>query len=302
MTVVALSTMFAQQGRFADGAEFARFAREAGFAAIELSHATPPEHVEEVLAAAELPVAAVHAPAPLRHLEDGRPNSALNLAALDEGERRAAVAEVLRSLELAHRAGAGRVVVHLGHVVAPDGERPHPLERRLRKLYEARAIDGDEARACRAALLAWRAGAAPPFLEQARRSLEELVQAARGFGIVVGIETRLHIHEIPLPEEAVQLLAGLPEGGAGYWHDVGHVEVLARLRLVPRSRWRGAAGLRLVGVHAHDVRGLLDHRAPGNGSLDWRKVRELAALSPLLTFEIDQREPLDGVRQAVHVV
>ena len=40
MKPLALSTMYAQQDRFADGAVFARFAAEAGYDAIEISHST----------------------------------------------------------------------------------------------------------------------------------------------------------------------------------------------------------------------------------------------------------------------
>jgi len=295
MTTVALSTMYAQQPRFEDGAAFAHFAADAGFDAIEVSHSTSAEKIDAIVRAGPLPVVSVHAPAPFRLLEDGRPNSALNLASLDARERAAAVGEAMRSLELAHRVGAARVVVHLGHLEPPDGLRYHPLERTLRKLFERGELGTEEARRTADELLAWRRATADPYLEAARRSLEVLAGAAASGGIVVGIETRLHIHEIPLPEEAVLLLAGLPARAAGYWHDVGHVEVLARLRLVPRSRWERLPGVSLVGVHAHDVRGLLDHRAPGSGTVDWERVRRLAARSPLVTFEIDQREPESGV-------
>ncbi len=298
MKTVALSTMYAQQPRFEDGGAFARFARAAHFDGIEISHSTPAEKVSAIVAAGALPVVSVHAPAPFRVLDDGRPNGALNLASLDEREREEAVREALRSVELAERLGAERVVVHLGHVDPPEGARIHPLERQLRKLFDRNALRTDEARQAAEELLVWRRSAAEPYLEGARRSLETLTAAAAAAGLVIGIETRLHAHEIPLPEEAVLLLAGLDPKAVGYWHDVGHVEVLARLRLVPRSRWERAPGLRLVGVHAHDVRGLLDHRAPGNGSIDWERIRRLAARSPLVTFEIDQREPEEGVLRA----
>ena len=40
MKPLALSTMYAQQERFADGAAFARYAAEAGYDGIEISHST----------------------------------------------------------------------------------------------------------------------------------------------------------------------------------------------------------------------------------------------------------------------
>lgn len=298
MTVVALSTMYAQQPRFDDGATFARFAARAGFDAVEISHSTPPEKVESLVATATLPVAAVHAPAPFRLLSDGRPNSALNLASLDVHERAAAVAETLRSVELASRVGASRIVVHLGQVEPPRVEDTHPLERELRRHYQSGTLASERARRAGEELKAWRRTAAASYLEAARRSLEELVDAAASVGLAVGVETRLHAHEIPLPEEVGSLLAGLPRHVVGLWLDVGHVEVLARLGLVPRDDWELLSDVHLIGVHAHDVRGVIDHRAPGNGDIDWERVRRIAAFSPLVTFEIDQHEPEEAVRRA----
>ena len=101
MKPLALSTMFAQQDRFADGAAFARFAAEAGYDGIEISHSTSEAKLRQILDANVLPVTSVHQPAPLRHA-DGRGNSHLNLASLDPVEREAAVA---RHEE--HRVGGG---------------------------------------------------------------------------------------------------------------------------------------------------------------------------------------------------
>ncbi|HEY8536444.1 MAG TPA: sugar phosphate isomerase/epimerase [Vicinamibacterales bacterium] len=296
--MLLLSTMYAQDERFAEGHRFAEFAREAGFDGLEISHSTPEPLLREIAAAAVLPVVSLHAPAPFRELEDGRPNGSLNLASLDESERKAAVAEALRTVAWAEELGTRRIVVHLGHVDVPAGQRLHPDEQALRRLHRTGELHTDEAAAVRDRLLAWRSEVAPPYLEAARRSLEALVEAAGPAGIAVGIETRLHIHEIPLPEEAAVLLAGLPERLTGYWHDVGHVEVLARLRLVPRRRWRQVPGLRPVGTHLHDVRGLRDHRAPGNGTVEWERLRELCRQVPDITLEIDQREPEELVRRA----
>lgn len=75
MTTYALSTMYAQQERFADGAVFARYAAAAGYDAIEVSHSTPPEKLEGILAARALPVTSIHLPAPWVKQSDGRGNS-----------------------------------------------------------------------------------------------------------------------------------------------------------------------------------------------------------------------------------
>ena len=47
MKPLALSTMYAQQERFADGGEFAQFAADAGYDSIEISHSTTEEKLKQ---------------------------------------------------------------------------------------------------------------------------------------------------------------------------------------------------------------------------------------------------------------
>lgn len=286
MTAVALSTMWAQQERFVrDPAAFARVARAAGYDGIEVSHSTDLAGLEALLRQDLLPVLSLHAPTP-RLPARGGSNGALNLASTDEDERREAVAHTLRTIAYAAAAGARYVVVHLGGLPAML-----PAERRLRELYHAGQIRGAAADAARAEAYRERAAAVPPHLAAARRSLAEIAREAAAQGVVVGLENRLHFHEIPSAEEALALLADYPPHEVGYWHDVGHAEVQGRLGLIDHRAALALLAPRLVGAHLHDVRGITDHRAPGNGDVDWRYVA--AALPPdaARTLEIDQREP-----------
>src|SRR5690606_10838050 len=140
-----------------------------------------------------------------------------------------------------------------------------------------------------------RAGLGDEHLERARRSLDALAERAQQRGVAIGLECRLHFHEIPSPEEALDLLRPYPLGVAGYLHDVGHAEVQHRLGLVDHSTWFDLLGDRLVGLHLHDVRGLVDHRAPGNGDVDFEWLASRINGTAARTFEIDQHEPDEDV-------
>ena len=296
---VALSTMWAVQPRFErDLPAFIARARELGYGAVEINHSMDAAQAGAILGSGLLPVTAVHAPAPLGG-EPGRgENRALDLASADEGERGAAVRHALRSIDLAAEAGAGAVVVHLG-----AARPPLRAERRLRALH---GDAGPEARRGRDEAAAEarreRAAAAAPALERARRSLGALVACAAPRGIAIGLECRLHYHQIPLPEEAASLLAPYPPEAAGYWHDAGHAEVLHRLGLVDRGEWFGLLGERTIGSHLHDVDGLRDHRAPGRGGLDFAWLAERLPPAAARTLEIDQREPDEAVGAALGVL
>lgn len=292
----ALSTMWAQQSRFAeDFAAFARVARDAGYGGIEVSHSTNEAGIAALLRGSVLPVRSLHAPAPYTPTPRGIPNSALNLAAADEDERREAVEHTVRTIELAAEAGARFVVVHLGGI----GRTMFRQEGALRRLHAAGRLDSDEAHAIRREAHRQRLEAVGPHLAAARRSFAELVEVAAARNVAVGLENRLHFHELPSAEETLDLLAGCPAEHAGYWHDTGHAEVQGRLGLIDPRTAVSMLSARMIGCHLHDVRGILDHRAPGNGDVDWSYIAAGIPARAARTCEIDQREPEQSLAAAI---
>lgn len=294
---LALSTMYAQQDRFADGGDFARYARAVGYDAIEVSHSTDAAKLMQVVDAGVIPVTSVHQPAPRVAHSDGRHNSKLNLAALDEEERVAAVHHAKESIRWAARLGAGKVVVHLGAVEA--GGEMFEEEYRMRRLYDSGRAAEPEFAELRERAVERRAAAAEPHLAAARRSLLELVAEARPHGIAIGLENRYHYHEIPHPQEYALLLEGLDLAEAGYWHDTGHAEVLHRLGFIDRGAWLSRWADRCIGAHLHDVLGIGDHRAPGDGDVDWGYIVEGLRHLPAYTLEINQWQDDGKVRGAI---
>jgi sugar phosphate isomerase/epimerase len=293
---LSLSTMWAQQDRFvADMHAFVDETLALGYDAIEISHLTPQPQFDRLLSRPGVVIPSIHAPAPLVRDAAGRSNSSLNLASTDEAERREAVDYTKQSIDLTKQIGGRYVVVHLGGV----GSKMFDDELQLRRLYDSGTREGERVEALRSGIIARRANEAAPWLEAARRTLEELVAHAAPLGIAIGLENRLHYHEIPQPDEAATLLAGYHHGVAGYWHDVGHAEVQARLRLVDKRRWLDVNGARTLGSHLHDVDGIGDHRAPGDGDVDWSYIRDGLPPSALRVLEINQHQPPEAVREAI---
>ncbi len=294
---LALSTMFAQQERFADGAAFARFAADSGYDSIEISHSTRPDKLQQILDSGILPVTSVHQPAPWSRHHDGRGNSHCNLASTDADERKAAADYALASVEWAAKIGVDRLVVHLGQVTDVGEQFEEELE--MRRMFDAGTPTDDE-RFCelRETAIRRRIEHREPYLEAARLSLEALVHAAEPHGIAIGLENRYHYHENPLVDEYEQLLDGFTVEQAGYWHDVGHAEVLHRLGFVDRKSWLHAHSWRTIGAHLHDVIGIGDHRTPGDGDVDWGYVVEGVQHLLRYTLEINQHQPDEQVANA----
>lgn len=284
---VSLSTMWAQQERFADMARFRETAAAFGYDAIEASHSTDEAGLRTLLDGGRPALSSLHAPVPHRFLADGRRNGDANLASTDAAQREVALAETKRTIDFAAGGGLPYVVVHLGGV----GDQRCDLENNLRALYEAGVREGDAWRHAQGALRKWRAEARPPFFEAAKRSLETLVEYAAPRGVALGLESRLNYHEFPHPDEALEFLQPYADHEAGFWYDCGHCEVQARLGMIDRSLWFPRLTSRMLGSHLHDVNGILDHRAPGNGDLDWAYVAAAIPPNAVRVLEINQHEP-----------
>jgi sugar phosphate isomerase/epimerase len=293
LVTASLSTMWAQQERFADIQRFRETAAEFGYTAIEASHSTPESALKALAAGGVL--SSLHAPAPKRPLADGRTNGDANLASIDETQRAVAIAETLRTIDIAADAGLPFVVVHLGGV----GDRRCELEDDLHRLYESGIRQGPAWDAARDALCRWRLDNRQAWYDAAKRSLDALAEHASRRGVALGLESRLNYNEFPHPSEALELLALYPPDLVGFWYDTGHCEVQARLGMIDRDVWFPALTDRVLGCHLHDVAGILDHRAPGNGTLDWGRVAAAIPPTALRVLEINQFEPDNLVSGAI---
>jgi sugar phosphate isomerase/epimerase len=295
VTTLSLSTMWAQQERFEDIEAFRGVAASFGYTAIEVSHSTDEPRLRALACDGAIPLSSLHAPTPRVRLPDGRWNSDANLASTDEAQRRIAVEHTKRTLQFALDCQLRFVVVHLGGM----GDHMTDAERQLRRLYDSGVRDGEEVERLREDAIRHRSAVAEEHLEAARRSLRELVEFAAPHGVAIGLENRYHYHEIPHADEALYLLSDYTNEVAGYWHDVGHAEVQARLGLIDRHAWFPKLTGRTIGCHLHDVDGIGDHRAPGNGDVDWSYIAAGLPHAALRVFEIDQRQSDEAVAGSI---
>jgi sugar phosphate isomerase/epimerase len=174
-------------------------------------------------------------------------------------------------------------------------------ELQLRRLFDSGTRTGERVEQLRDAIIRRRHDEYEPWLAAARDTIAKLCAYAqqRDNPVAIGIENRLHYHEIPQPDEAYELIDDFPPDVAGYWHDVGHAEVQARLGLVDRRRWLDVNGPRTLGSHLHDVDGIGDHRAPGHGDVEWDYIRDGLPASALRVFEINQGQSPEAVAGAI---
>lgn len=276
----ALSTMWMQR-RHSHVREFIEAGKRLGFRKFELGHVVRPEMLDGVTRRdAEFP--SLHAPCPTTVGLGGQ--QGLLLSALDKDLRLAAVGMTIRTLEVAERLGAGAVVVHIGRVDVTAG-RENAQE--LRRLYMYQQEDSLLFELLRKQAVEQRSAHAPAHLDAARRSLEVLADEAEKRGLRLGLENRDSYYQMPTLDEMQILLSDVDPAVAGYWHDVGHAQILDRLGFIPHRAWLDAFRDRLVGIHFHDALGVRDHLVCGLGEADWSMIKGYLTPATLRTCEFD---------------
>jgi sugar phosphate isomerase/epimerase len=284
---VSLSTMWAKHN-FASLSEFFMAARALGFNKIELNHQITSAMLKGINLK-QYQFSSIHEPCPADISVELLKQRDWFISSQDEECRRQGVLAIQRSIDLAYDLGTPIVVVHAGNVHANLS-----LEKRLRALFEAGKDRTDEYLSLRKEMIKDRASLAEVRLEAVKKSLLELLSYAARFSIRLGLENRFHWLDIPtLNEMEILLELGGPDQ-LGFIYDVGHAQALARLGFFPHEEWFKRFASNIIGIHLHDVRGVVDHYAPGLGEVDFDRV---AVYLPREAFRTCELQPSNTVEQ-----
>jgi sugar phosphate isomerase/epimerase len=279
--------------RFSHMAIFVSKAKELGFTHIEANSSISPRMVSELLKT-KVPISSIHSPCPVVLSSKGIPVSSLSLSSLDESERVEAVSFTKKTIDLATNVSARAVVLHMGEVPIDLS-----LQDRLYKLHEGGYAQTKEYGQAKEKLVCQRISQAPPYLDAASKSLQELSEYSWQKGIMLGLETRFHPNEIPNMDEMATLLNEVSESLVGYWHDVGHAEVQQQLGFSLHEEWLSRFKDRMVGIHLHDIRGTSDHQAPGKGNMNWGMVAKYLPAGIAKVCEIGEWNDEEQMRGVV---
>ncbi len=264
--------------------------RELGFEAFEvgISHHAAPTWDELQRASQEVRFSSVHNYLfrPGSRRMDPRGDG---LSSLSERTRQEAVRLTILSLEGAAALGARAVVIHAGNL---DWRAAPELQMELMSRYEEEGpTDGLRTDAAR--LWDQRIGKARPYVDAAIRSLREVT--AQGFDVALGLETRFGVHELPDPWELDRIFHEVGDPHLYYWHDVGHAQVQENLGWSRHEEWLDRFRHRLLGLHLHDVQGCRDHLPPGQGSVDYGRIRPFLKPDTLRVLELSSHSKAEDV-------
>ena len=281
----------------------AREMADLGFSSIELSHGIRISLVTGILKAVEEKIVRVSSVHNFCPLPTGVNNAAPNLyepTSPDSQELRLWSRYTRRTIDFASTVGAGCVVLHSGSVrflfIDPAGRIQRyvagkPANDRLYDPVYTRLIE-KSIRRIRAKSV--------KFMVNLRAALEEIIPYARKQGIILGIENREGLDELPIDDEMSQFLDELPGSElVGYWHDSGHAAIKEQYGLLDHRSHLIENSRRLVGFHLHDVDASgRDHQPIGRGNIDFDMIAAFIRPEHVVVLELSPRLSAEEVLES----
>ncbi len=268
--------------------------RELGFEYAELSHGIRISLVPGILdavQAGEMKISTLHNFCPLpMGINYAAPNI-FKFSSDDRGEREKAWKHSLKTVEFAERVKAKLIVLHSGTVDMKDYNEKleEYVEKGLKETpkYQKLVQEVEEKRNKRVE--------APRRL--ALEMIGQLAEHARAKGLLLGIENREAVEEIPFDDDLSFFLKELPDN-VRYWHDCGHAQIKENLGFIFQHRMHfESLAPRLAGCHIHDVIPPgIDHCPPGSGMIDFAALAPFVKPDHIKVLELNPNVAIDDVR------
>lgn len=265
-----------------------------GFEWVELSHGIRITLVPGVLKAVEegvIKVASCHNFCPL---PPGVSHAAPNLylpSATDARERDQWLRQSKRTLDFAAQVKARKVVMHLGAVAFFWFNPARKLDA-YREAHPGTDLTKDATyQKLLAKSLAKIKGRMPPYWENTKAGLAQLLPYAEEKGVLLGFENREAFDELPLDADHPELIAALAKPNAcGYWHDAGHAQIKQDMGLLSHREHLEKNSPHTIGFHLHDVSTEgRDHQPIGTGRIDFEMVSSFWRPEHTLVLEFSPR-------------
>lgn len=273
-----------------------------GFDTIEASHGLPLTMLPGLVRAVDekrIRVAGVHnfCPAPIE-IQGDAPD-AYRFTSHRPEQRARALRLTQESLRTAARLGARYVVLHLGTVeIMKRREGTRLLERMARNGQ----LGSPAYLKFKGQLVRRRERLGALYCDRAREALHSLAEEARELGLVLAVEGRSHMEQVPGESEMLQLMAEFRDNPhVRYWHDFGHIQRKHNLLLLDHEQYLEALSPWLYGSHINDVQWpARDHRAPFfGGDVDFEHLLpRFFKRSMPLTWELSPSVPAEQIKEA----
>ncbi len=271
--------------------------RELGFEYAELSHGIRISllpGVLEAVDAGEIKISTVHNFCPLPIGVNHAAPNLFKFSSPDARERENAFRHSLKTLETAARVGAKLVVLHLGAIEMKDYtekllEMAERNERDTPK-YQKICLEAEEKREQKK----------QKPMQLACDMLRRLLEEAAHRGLLLGIENREALEEIPLEPDLTFFFKEMNHPSLRYWHDTGHAQIKENLGFIHHALHLQSMAEQLAGFHIHDVQPPgRDHCPPGSGTVDFAALKPYVRPDHIKVFELNPGVPLEALREGI---
>jgi sugar phosphate isomerase/epimerase len=274
--------------------------RELGFEYAELSHGIRISllpGIFEAVDAGEIKISTLHNFCPLPMGVNHAAPNVFKFTTSDRWERENAIKHTLKTIETAARLKARLVVLHMGQITMRDYtdkllgmvEKEEQNSRKFEKLIQE-AMEKRERRK-------------EKYIDRADELLKVFIAAAAKEGIMLGVENREAMEEIPLEGDFPFWLRNLPAETVCYWHDTGHAQIKENLGLLVHRLHLENMAERLQGFHIHDVKFPgRDHQEPGTGCIDFASLKPFVKPEHIKVFEFSPSLTREAVERGTRYI
>jgi sugar phosphate isomerase/epimerase len=283
--------------RHTDGREMLREIRDMGFEYAELSHGVRISllpGVIDAVEAGEIKISTLHNFCPLPIGVNHAAPNLFKFSSPDQRERENAFRHTMKTLETAERLGAKLVVLHTGAIEMKD------YTDRLLEMLEAGEKESRKFEKLCNEAVEKREAKKEKFMELATEMIRRIEPEAARRGLMLGIENREALEEIPFETDFQFFLQEFPGTTVRYWHDTGHGQIKHNLGFIDHAMHLENLSESLAGFHLHDVRFPgMDHCPPGSGMIDFAALKPFVKPDHIKVFEMNPGISPEDVKTGV---
>ena len=281
-----------------------------GFEQAELSHGIRVSLVPGILDAVdagEIRISTLHNFCPLpMGVSHAAPN-VYQFTSADPRERESALKQTFKTLDFAVRVKARLVVLHMGSLaeMRPKGGflglfGPADFTDTLLDMIAAKEHESPKFQKLLAEAVDQQEQHKSKPMELTSAALKQIAARAAELSLLLGIENREALEEVPLDNEFVEFLQDFPSATVRYWHDTGHAQIKEHLGFLHHPAHLGQLADRLGGFHIHDVEFPgRDHREPGTGTVDFAALKPFVKPEHIKVFEFSPALTVEEVKRGV---
>lgn len=268
-----------------------------GFEYAELSHGIRISLLPGILEAVDAGVIKISTLHNFCPLPIGVTHAAPNIfkfTSLDTRERENAYRHTIKTLDTAQRLGAKLVVLHMGAVEMKD------YTDKLVDMVEEGAKETPKYRKLCEEVEQKREAKKEKHMTVAFDLLRRFEEQAAMRGVLLGIENREALEEIPFEPDFPFLFSEFSSGTVRYWHDTGHAQIKENLGFIQHTMHLESMAENLAGFHIHDVTFPgRDHQPPGTGCIDFAALKPMVKPEHIKVFELSPSTTVEEVRGGV---